>query len=1379
MDQNQRTILEFSSASPSYIPSSLPFYVVGLGASAGGIDALLRLFAALPAEPGMAFVIVLHLSSEHESSLASLIQAKTPMSVVSLTETVAIESNHVYVIAPGHDLVMNDNHLQPLPVRRPQGRHVVIDRFLRALAEVHRARAVGVILSGADSDGAVGMTRIKETGGITIVQSPEDAEYDSMPRRAIETGMVDWVLPVMEMPKKFLELATNAMQITLPSENPPGIPIELATGMPAIDASENVLRDILNRLRKHTRHDFRHYKRATILRRLGRRLQVHSLPDLHAYRDYVEQHPEELQALLQDLLIGVTNFFRDRDAFEVLEHEIVPQIFERAAKAEPIRVWSVGCATGEEAYSLAMLLDERNAMADTARSISVFATDIDERSINTARRGLYPQSIDVDVTPVRLRQHFVKEEPHYRIKKALRETVMFAVHNILHDSAFSKLHLISCRNLLIYLNRDIQQKVFEVLHYALHPGGYLFLGSSESADAVPDLFIPVDKKHRIYQASTAKSSVLHAIPEPIATPRRSHPVQSTMQEIELGKATVVQPSWRLLEEYAMPGVFIDADNEILYATKQAGPFLHFPGGQPSYNILGLIHPDLRLELHAALWQAKQSRQHTATRCLPWQKDGKNTAVRILIRPGKETDPAGDVTLLLFEEEKNIDVLRTDSAGTSDNDTIIRLDEELARTKAQLQTVIEQYEVALEDAKSANEEMQAINEELRSATEELETSKEELQSINEELVTVNSQLKLKVEETSQANDDLQNFVTATDIATIFIDRAINIQRYTKPATRLFNVIATDVGRPLLDITHRLDYPGLIADIEQVFDRLQSVEREVRSKDGQWYIARLLPYRTAQDHIAGLVLTFIDISQRKATEERLLQSEQRLRRIATSTKDYAIVTVDLNGIVTSWNNGAERVFGYTEEEMVGQSANLLFTLEDRARDTFQQELRQAQQEGRAEDDRWHMRKDGALIFCSGITSPLAENGLHGFVKICRDMTGSKWMQDQQAARLEWEKRERVRAEEATRLRDEFFAVLSHELKQPLNLIQLTTDMLIRQPETAILPVVVRSADTIKRMVDSQAKIIDDLMDLSRLHTGKLTLVRTQVNFSEAVSRVINVVMSEAKQKHVIVSFEAAPNDVLVLGDVVRLEQIVWNLLTNALKFTPAGGRIQARLNVEDETVCLEVADSGKGIAPEFAPLIFDMFRQGDSGTTRQYGGMGIGLALVKELVHSHGGRVEAHSQGVGRGAQFRVFLPVLAATGNVSMAQLSSERNLSGKRVLLVDDAVDTLESLGILLEMEGAQINAAASAADAIALVQGASEPFHLIISDIGMPGMDGYALLAELRKLPPTATTPAIALSGFTRPNDVERALNAGFATHVRKPVSIEQLVEQACTISH
>jgi two-component system CheB/CheR fusion protein len=562
-------------------------------------------------------------------------------------------------------------------------------------------------------------------------------------------------------------------------------------------------------------------------------------------------------------------------------------------------------------------------------------------------------------------------------------------------------------------------------------------------------------------------------------------------------------------------------------------------------------------------------------------------------------------------------------------------------------------------------------------------------------------------------------------------------------------------------------------------LHPLEREVRGReDRQWYIARILPYRTASDRIEGLVLSFIDISRRKTAEERLRVSEQRMRLIAASTRDYAIATMDMDGIVTSWNTGAQQLFGYSEVEMIGQSAEALYTPEDREMDVFQEELRRARDDERAEDDRWHMRRNGTRVFCSGITTPLIDEQMCGYVKIARDLTGSKRAHDQQESKLEWEKQERIRAEEAARLRVEFFAVLSHELKQPLNLIQLTAEMLSRLPDTAALPAIARGTTTIKRMVDGQARIIDDLMDLSRLHTGKLTLMRTQVNVNEAVSHVVSLMASDARKKEVTLAVDMPSHDLIIQGDAVRIEQIAWNLLSNALKFTPAGGSVSIRLKQEGDMARMEVGDTGSGIAPEFLPFIFDMFRQANSGTTRQFGGMGIGLALVKELVNSHGGRVEADSRGAGQGACFRIFLPLAIPRHAAPTAVEERSRTLAGKRILLVHDAAETLETLSGLLAVEGAEVTAASGGDQALEMAQGSSEPYHLIVSDIGMPSMDGYTLLAELRKHPATATTPAIALSGFTRPSDVDRALEAGYETHVRKPIVFDQFIAMAGRLS-
>jgi len=1375
MDENEHRILQFPPPSPGYVPSNLPFFVVGIGASAGGIDALLRFLEAMPANNGMAFVVVLHLSPTHDSNIHTILQAKTKMPVMQVNETVLIEANHVYVIPPSKDLLMSDGSLQVVSAARPRGSHIAVDIFLRTLAEVHRERAVGIILSGAGSDGAVGISRIKEKGGITIAQTPDDAEYDSMPRSAIETGMVDLVLPVTEMPQKLIELSHNASVLKLPSAGDAEQSISFSNREAHAEVSEIALRNLLRLLHERTGHDFTHYKRATVLRRIERRLQVNGLPNVPAYVNFLEQHEPETKALLQDMLIGVTNFFRDREAFETLERDIIPKIFEQAQDTEQIRAWSLGCATGEEAYSLAMLLVDQNTLMNKPRSIQVFGSDIDERAIDIARHGLYPESIITDVPPSRLRQHFDKRQQHYCIKREIREKVLFAVHNILRDPPFPKLHLITCRNLLIYLSRDIQKKVIEMLHYALQPNGYLFLGSAETVDTNSDLFKPIDKKHRIYQATNARvvrsffnAPILRTRETPLAgkaPAKRSDRRQRTPKEVHQ----------TLFEDYGPPSILIDQNNDVVYATKHAGRFLRHPGGETTNNVLSTVHPDLQLALRTGLFQATTSQQPVVTPYTPISEGDKPTPIRIIVRPAQNQHAESGFTLLVFEELESPAPTEFSTVLPTENAIVLHLEEDLAQARQQLRAVIDQYETAMEDLKSSNEELQAINEEMRAATEEMETSKEELQSTNEELITVNIEMKSKMEETAKAIDDLQNFVSATDIAVIFIDRGMRIKRYTEPASHLFNLIQTDINRSLSDITHRLHYPDIFQDIKLVFDKLLPIDQEVRSDDGLWYLAKLLPYRTAEDRIDGVVVCFIDISRRKAIEERLRVSEQRMRLIAASTKDYAIVTMDSEGIVTSWNGGAERLFGYCAEEMIGRSAEILYPEEDRAKGAFTDELRRARNDGRAEDDRWHIRKNGSQVFCSGISSPLTDETMYGYVKIARDMTSSKWMRDQQDARLEWERKERIRAEEAAKVRDQFFAVLSHELKQPLNLIQLTAEMLGRLPETAKVPAIVRGSTTIKRMVESQARIIDDLMDLSRLHTGKLSLNSTQVDLYEVISHVLTALTPDAAQKGIAMSFAPVTKGLIVHGDMVRLEQVVWNLLSNALKFTPASGKIEIRLHQHGDNACIEVKDTGRGVPPEFLPFIFDMFRQANTGTTRQYGGLGIGLALVKELVTSHGGEVEAHSAGRDKGALFRILLPMLKQERSVAQAMLADSRNLAGKSILLVDDDKDVLESLRTLLVLEEAQVTHAASASEALDIVKDTLKPYHLIVSDIGMPDMDGYTLLAELRKLPATKTTPAIALSGFTRPADVTTALTAGFATHMSKPIAFDQFIATAC----
>ncbi|HEY3520050.1 MAG TPA: CheR family methyltransferase, partial [Rhodanobacteraceae bacterium] len=680
----------------------------------------------------------------------------------------------------------------------------------------------------------------------------------------------------------------------------------------ASEEAERALGEILDILAVRSGHDFRQYKRATVLRRIERRMQVNLLKDLTGYREFLKTHTEETPALLDDMLIGVTNFFRDREAFDALEREAIPELFHHVHGSEQVRVWVPGCATGEEAYSISMLLADYAETLAAPPMFQVFASDIDEAAIAWGRAGVYPESIVTDVPPARLRQFFNKEQHRYRINKGIRDRVLFALHNVLRDPPFSRLDLISCRNLLIYLDREVQTKLLEMFQFALRPGGMLFLGSSESADAATSHFDVVDKKHRIYRSRAQARSPRQLAMLPIPAAGMAPPAGASVQRRDQRGFSFADVHQRVLEFYAPPSVIVDRDGNIVHLSDRAGRYLRFAAGEPTRNLIAVADPALRVELRSTLLQAVHSNKSVETRVKIEQEDKPRRFVNIIARPFRDPEAGAEFVLVLFDEVEDALGANLESAsdgGEQKSAVLQNLEEELQRTRAHLQATIEQYETSNEELKASNEELQAINEELRSTTEELETSKEELQSVNEELITVNFELKSKVEELAKANDDLQNFIASTDIATLFVDPGQRIKRYTPPVTGIFNIIPSDVGRSLLDITGRLDYPQLADDVRAAFDLLRPVEREVRSADGRWYVVRVLPYRTAENRIDGAVLTFIDTTSLRHAEEHINSRERQMRLGAESAPGYAIIVSDDGGKVTAWNSGAERLFGWS--------------------------------------------------------------------------------------------------------------------------------------------------------------------------------------------------------------------------------------------------------------------------------------------------------------------------------------------------------------------------------------------------------------------------------------------------------------------------------------
>lgn len=661
---------------PSIVPSHLVFPVVGIGASAGGLQALIRLFENMPKNNGMAFVVVLHLLPDHASAADHVLQRATSMRVTQVVRPTLIEAENIYVIAANQQLSMIDGFLSVTPLDRPHGSHIAIDVFFRTLAGVHRERAVAVVLSGTGADGTVGLTRIMEQGGITIVQAPDDSEYDGMPLAAIRTGIIDFVLPLLEIPQKLIELWENASIIELTPTGDGEASIAHLTNERETPIVENALLSIISSLLGHTGHDFRHYKRATVLRRIERRMQVRAVHTLPEYSALLDTDPREHDALLSDMLISVTNFFRDREAFEAVERDIIPKLFKDTTGTDEVRVWVTACATGEEAYSMAMLLADHAGTMATPPACQVFASDIDKHAIGKARTGRYPASILTDVPPMRLRQYFANEGDHYRIRKSIRDRILFAEHNVLRDPPFSRLDMVSCQNLLIYLTKEVQAKVLEIFHFALKPGGYLFLGGSESAELVAEYFIPIDKKHRIYRTRPTSRATTYHGHLPAASMRSAEPATHNAPQHKFSFAEVHQHA---LMEMSPPSVVLDRDANIVHISESVARFLRMLGGEPSRNVLALVLPELRLELRSALFQAQQGAGIVVYRPVMLAVDSGELAIAMQVMPFRDKDSETDFTLVQFSTATAAGTVQPASLIAGGGDVILnQLEAELQR-----------------------------------------------------------------------------------------------------------------------------------------------------------------------------------------------------------------------------------------------------------------------------------------------------------------------------------------------------------------------------------------------------------------------------------------------------------------------------------------------------------------------------------------------------------------------------------------------------------------------------------------------------------------------------------------------------------------------------
>lgn len=1222
--------------------------VVGVGASAGGLEALQQLLGQMPPDPGAAIVVVSHLDPHHPSMLPELLGRATSLPVEQAADGVRVQPDRVYVIAPNMALTIKHGVLSAASLVPPG--HAMIDLFFSSLAEDLGPAAVCIVLSGTGSDGTRGVQAIKEHGGMTMAQSADSAAYDSMPRSAIALGMVDFELPPEAMPARIVDYLARVRR-ALPAGAPPvGGEEELE-----LPVEEDKLLRVCALLQRRTGHDFSGYKRTTLVRRTQRRMTVLGVGSLAEYLELIDHTPGELDRLFRDLLIGVTHFFRDPEAFEVMGREIIPLIVAARRSDDPVRVWVPGCSTGEEAYSLAILFRE-TAQVDGI-PVKIFATDIDERALEAARTGRYPSSIAEHVSPERLDRFFLQQGELFQIRKEIREMCVFSAHNLITDPPFSRLDLISCRNLLIYLENEPQRRIFPLFHYALRPSGYLLLGPSENVTAAPMLFSTVDAKRRIFQ----RKDVLVPVAFPVGGEYRSDLRQikpSPEGDLSAKDAGLTRVLERvLLSAYAPPAVVVNAEGDILFVSGRTRKFLELAPGMAGVNVLDMVRKDLRPHLHAVLHEAKGGREERTYRGLSLEQDGGAQQLDVSVRPLHELRPGADLYAIVFREVgPALTREQAEAEGFApreDGALAEALERELRTTKEQLQTTVEELEVSNEEMKSTNEELLSTNEELQSANEELQTSKEELQAINEELQTVNAELTRKVDDLDKANNDLHNLFASTRIPTVFLDRNLKIKKFSPDATELFRLIESDVGRPVTDIAPAFADPDLLGDIREVLRTTSPSERQVRRLDRDvWYLRRIQPYQSLEEAVEGVVISFVDISALKSAQDRVI--------------------------------------------------------------SIAAEQRQTLKEGEE-------------------------------------------------------------AQRSDRRKTEFLAMLAHELRNPLSPIVNAVHLLKRTPSRD--PTSDRALSMIDRQVQHMVRLIDDLLDLSRISSGKILLRKQRVDLAALARSVVEDHRAGMEAGGISVELSLPPEPRWVDADATRLAQCLGNLLHNAIKFTDPGGRIAVEvLDDAGGAALLRVRDSGVGMGPEILARAFEPFAQAEHHVERGRGGLGLGLGLVKALVEMHGGTVTARSEGAGRGSELTIRLPLLAASAPAPAPVPPVDATEDGeaspgtqRRVLVIEDNQDAAESVRDLLEIWGHEAVIARTGVDGVDVAL-AMQP-DLVLCDISLEGsMSGYDVAEALRRNPATASMYLIAVTGYGMEEDQRRALQAGFDRHVTKPVRPEAL---------
>jgi two-component system CheB/CheR fusion protein len=1084
--------------------------------------------------------------------------------------------------------------------------------------------------------------------------------------------------------------------------------------------------------------DFAHYKPSTVMRRIERRIAMGSAADVDEYAARLMSSPVELNTLYQDLLIGVTRFFRDPEAFSLLEHQVVPAILAATSSREEIRVWCAGCATGEEAYSLGILFHEQLQAAGRPLHLKIFATDVHRSSLDVASAGVHDEESVSAVSPARRERYFLRRDGGYQVTKDLRQLIVFAPHNIISDAPFTRLDLLTCRNLLIYLQPPAQHKAMSLFHFGLKTGGHLFLGPSESPGELGEEFEPIDKQWKIYRKR--RELRLPAIMRMPAMPAASGRGRQGGWSAPVSDGTLLGIYDRLLGRCMPASLLVDEHHNLLHSFAGAERFIRFPGGRPSSNVLDLLPAELRTPVSAALQHASKEQKLVRYSNVTSRGEEEHGNLSVQVEPVTDERSRCMAFLVSLEPVDQPSPRPSEAPIEVDpngQDRVEALEQELRFTKESLQATIEELE-------TSNEELQATNEELVAANEELQSTNEELHSVNEELYTVNAELQRKIAELTEMTADLDSVLQTSEVGVLFLDRQLCIRKFTAKVMDAFQLLPQDTGRSIESFSPRLDYPELLDDIRRVLHGGRPVDREVDGADGHFYYVRVLPYQQAGT-IAGVVVTLLDIAALRSAE----RSSRILAAVVESSAD-AIIAADLSGRITHWNRGAGRMYGFTAAEMIGAQLRRIVPL-DR-----QEEFGELLAEVRRGELREYLetvrrRCDGSLLYVSLQVSPIRgrQGEVVGISTIERDITTRRRAEEQ--------------SQLAVQQREQFLAVLSHELRNPLAAAVNATRILQKEDQTDALRR--RALVVLERQTGHMARLLDDLLDISRLRQGKLDIQKEDVDLRDAAEAALETVGALIEERGIDLEVDLGDGPLPVIGDPHRLRQLLVNLLSNAARHTDAGRRVWLTLCARGQQALIEVQDEGEGIAAELLPRIFEPFARSPA-RGRPSEGLGVGLWLVRSIVDAHGGTVSARSEGPGTGAQFCVGLPLAACA---APSRTLEEDDVLEARLVLVEDHKDAQELLAAILSGAGLSVLTADDGERGIELIERHRPGVALV--DLGLPGMSGLEVAARLRRKFGPDELRLVALTGFGQQADRQAVYEAGFDQHLVKPVDVDALL--------